>query len=135
MPAERADRIGYPGDENALRGQGGRDRVKGLEHLRLAHVFQHVGGGNGGERSRPAGQERVVITQAHLVQAGRAGDRHLFWRHIDALGLVSVGEQQPDQFALTAADVGHRARRGQRRPDVAPVDQARRLAVATAGVL
>jgi hypothetical protein len=100
-------------------------------------VLKYVGGRHRGQLPGSCLKQGTIIALLDLSQAGCPRYGHLFGADINSCRLISIRQHQCDQLALAAADVENRShhRRQQRRPDVAAVDEASRLAVAAARVL
>jgi hypothetical protein len=123
VAAERADRVGHPGDEAPARPQRGRYRVEGGERFRLGQVFEQVGRRHRGQRAGAPGEQLAVVAVPDGVEPGRAGQRDLLRADVDAGRVIAVGDQAANQLAGAAADVDDRSgrRRRQQRADVALV--------------
>ena len=82
-------------------------------------------------------QNLVVVTLPYKFKARRPRDSDLLRTHVDAHGVIAVGKHQPHQLALPAAYVDNKSKPGigQRRADVAPVDEASCVAPAATSML
>ena len=89
-----------------------RNAVKGLKYLGFSQMLQKVSGHNRGKLSRTLRQYLVIVAFPDTIQACRPRDSDLLRAHVDAHGVVAVGEQEPQQITLPAAYVDDWSRSG-----------------------
>ena len=108
VPAERADRVRYPGDEPSARSQRSGHRVKGGEHFRFGQVLQQVGRG---DRCYLAGvfpQQRTMVAVTDLHEARlhlRPWSDPLFDIAVAAVA-SPAGPQLAGQYGLGMLSIG-----------------------------
>lgn len=90
-------------------------------------MLQNVGGRHGRKLTGSDIQDVPVIALLDLMETRLVREGYLLGADVGTSRLIAVGQQQPDELPLPAADIQHGASsgRGESRADVPAVDQRR----------